>query len=162
MDEYASNITMVDKDVLHAKLAKCFITIGTNRYNFMQAKNLEANFEIEKSDLNILGRMATSSRPVRWKGSGTAEFRMNTSIFREIMYEFQKTGKITYFDMQITNFDPNSQASHQTIILKNCTIDGGVLAKFDVDGEWLEEEMDFTFEAFEMPEKFKMLEGMVQ
>lgn len=161
MGEFESNITMHAKDALHAKLAQCFITIGTNRYNFMQAKNLEANFEMDKSEINILGRMAKGNRSTSWKGTGSATFYMNTSIFREIMYEFQKTGKITYFDIQITNYDPNSAADRQTIILKDCCIDGGTLAKFDADGEWLEEDMDFTFESFEMPEKFSLLEGML-
>lgn len=34
------------------------------------------------------------------------------------------------------------------------------MAKFDADGEYLDEEMDFTFEDWEMPEEFKMLAGM--
>ena len=39
-------------------------------------------------------------------------------------------------------------------------MDGGILAKFDADGEYLDEEMDFTFEDWEMPEEFKRLAGM--
>ena len=70
--------------------------------------------------------------------------------------------KIIYFDIAITNYDPNSAAGAQTVVLKDCSIDGGILAKFDVDGEFLEEDMDFTFEDFEMPEKFTLLEGMAQ
>ena len=37
-----SNVTMKAKDTVFAALAECFITIGTRRYNFMQAINLEA------------------------------------------------------------------------------------------------------------------------
>ncbi len=48
----------------------------------------------------------------------------------------------------------------QTVILKDCNIDGGVLTKFDANAEYLEEEMDFTFEDFEMPETFAPLAGM--
>ena len=35
-----------------------------------------------------------------------------------------------------------------------------VLAKFDADAEYLDEDMDFTFEDFEMPETFSLLAGM--
>lgn len=42
----------------------------------------------------------------------------------------------------------------------DCNIDGGILAKFDADGEYLDEDMDFTFEDFKMPEKFNLLAGM--
>lgn len=39
-------------------------------------------------------------------------------------------------------------------------MDGGLLAKFDADAEYLDEDMDFTFEDFEMPETFTTLAGM--
>lgn len=53
-----------------------------------------------------------------------------------------------------------SRVGRQTVILKDCNIDGGVLTKFDANAEYLEEEMDFTFEDFEMPETFAPLAGM--
>ena len=62
--------------------------------------------------------------------------------------------------MQITNEDPSSAAGKQTVVLIGCNIDGGVLAKFDADGEYLDEDMDFTFEDFSMPDKFELLNGM--
>ena len=39
------NAVMLAKDTLSASLAECYITVGDRRYNFMQAINLEANFE---------------------------------------------------------------------------------------------------------------------
>ena len=66
-----------------------------------------------------------------------------------------------YFDMQITNEDPTSTVGKQTIILIDCNIDGGILAKFDADAEYLDEDMDFTFEDFSMPESFKELNGFL-
>lgn len=161
MDDYQNNITMHAKEALHASLAQCYVTTNGNRYNFMQATNLEANFEIEKTQLGILGRTGKANRSTNWKGSGSATFYFNTSIFRDMMLDYKKTGKITYFDIAITNYDPNSSAGRQTVILKDCTIDGGILAKFDANGEFLEEDMDFTFEDFEIPEKFSLLEGML-
>ena len=38
--------------------------------------------------------------------------------------------------------------ARQTVILKDCNIDGGILTKFDADAEYLDEDMDFTFEGF--------------
>ena len=70
-------------------------------------------------------------------------------------------GEDVYFDMQITNDDPTSDAGRQTVVLIGCNIDGGVLAKFDADGEYLDEDMDFTFEDFKIPEGFTLLKGMV-
>ena len=44
--------------------------------------------------------------------------------------------------------------------LSGCNVDGGVLASFDVDGDFLEQEIDFTFEDFSNPTKFTQLAGM--
>lgn len=149
------------KDTISARLAECYITIGTNRYNFMQCINLEAKIEKIKTEVPILGKTGKGNKTIGWKGTGSATFHYNTSIFRELLLDFKDTGKDIYFDIQITNEDPTSAVGRQTIMLLGCNIDGGVLAKFDADGEYLEEEMEFTFEDFKMPEKFKNLDGML-
>ena len=154
------NITMKAKDTISAKLAECFITIGGNRYNFMQAINLEAKFEKSKTEVPILGKTGTGNKATGWKGTGSATFHYNTSIFREALLRYKETGEDAYFEMQITNDDPTSAAGRQTVVLMDCNTDGGILAKFDADGEYLDEDIDFTFEDFMMPESFAILAGM--
>lgn len=156
-----SNVTMKGKDALSAKLAECFVTIGTNRYNFMQAINFEAKFEKTKTEVPILGKTGSGNKSTGWKGTGSATFHYNTSIFRQMMLDFKNTGEDVYFEIQVTNEDPTSAAGRQTMVFVDCNIDGGILAKFDADGEYLDEDMDFTFEDFKMPESFKLLDGML-
>ena len=148
------------KDAISASLAECFITIEGNRYNFMQAINLEAKVEKTKTEVPILGKTGKGNKSTGWKGTGSATFHYNTSIFRELLLRYKNTGEDVYFDIQITNEDPTSAVGRQTIILKDCNMDGGILTKFDADAEYLDEEMDFTFEDFEMPEKFTHLSCM--
>ena len=155
------NVVMKAKDTVFAALAECFVTIGTRRYNFMQAINLEANFEKNKTEVPILGKTGKGNKASGWKGTGSATFHYNTSIFRQMMLQYKETGEDIYFEIQISNEDPTSGAGRQTMILMDCNIDGGVLAKFDADGEYLDEDMDFTFEDFKMPEAFKDLEGFL-
>ena len=155
-----TNITMKAKDSISAKLAECFITIGTNRYNFMQAINFEANFEKTKTEVPILGKTGGGNKSTGWKGTFSATFHYNTSIFREMMERYKETGEDVYFEIQVTNEDPTSAAGRQTVVFIDCNIDGGILAKFDADGEYLDEDMDGTFEDFKMPETFKLLDGM--
>lgn len=156
-----NNITMKGKDTVSAKLAECFVTIGSNRYNFMQAINLEAKFEKIKTEVPILGQTGKGNKSVGWKGTGSATFHYNTSLFRQMMLDFKNSGQDVYFEIQITNEDPTSAVGRQTIVLVDCNIDGGILAKFDADAEYLDEDMDFTFEDFRMPESFKLLDGML-
>lgn len=152
---------MAAKDTISASLAECFVTIEGSRYNFMQAISLEANFEKNKTEVPILGKTGKGNKATGWKGTGSATFHYNTSIFRALMKRYKDTGEDVYFDIQITNSDPTSSVGRQTVILKDCNIDGGLLAKFDADAKYLDEDMDFTFEDFDMPEEFKLLLGML-
>ena len=151
---------MKSKDTVAATLATCFITIGNRRYEFMQAINLEAKYEKTKTTVPILGKTGQGNKATGWKGTGSAKFHFNTSIFREIMQKYKDSGEDIYFDIQVTNEDPTSAVGHQTVILKDCNIDSGLLVAFDASGEYLEDNFDFTFDDFEMPAKFNMLEGM--
>lgn len=153
------NVTMTAKDTISAALAECFVTVGSRRYNLMQAINVEANFEKTKVEVPILGKTGKGNKATGWKGTGKCTLHYNTSIFRQMMLDYKNTGQDTYFEMQITNEDPTSGVGKQTIVLIDCNIDGGILAKFDADADYLDEDMDFTFEDFTMPESFKELMG---
>lgn len=154
------NGIMHAKDTVSAALAECFVTIDGRRYNFMQAINLEAKVEKVKTEVPILGKPGKGNKAGGWKGTGSATFHYNTSIFRELLYKYNKTGEDTYFDIQVTNEDPTSAVGRQTVILRDCNINNGIIAKFDADAEYLDEQLEFTFEDFEQPERFHILDGM--
>lgn len=155
-----ANVIMNAKDTVSASLAECYATIDGIRYNLMQAINLEATMEKNKTEVPILGKTGKGNKSTGWTGTGSATFHFNTSVFRKAMKAYKDTGMDFYFDIQITNSDPTSSVGRQTIILKDCNLDSILLAKFDADGEYLDEEMDFTFEDWEMPEVFSELNGM--
>lgn len=155
--------TMAAKNAVSAKMAECYVTIDGNRYNFMSAINVEVTFEKNKTEVPILGRMNKGHKATSSSITGSAEFHLNTSIWRELAYRFQETGEDLYFDMQITNEDITaSDVGRQTIILYDCNFDSVILAAFDADSDdCLTESMDFTAERFEMPEKFKVMPGVM-
>ncbi len=152
--------TMNARDSISAAEAECYVTIGNDRLYLMQVINLEASVEKTKTEVPIMGRTGKGNKATGWKGTGSATIHYNTSVFRKMLYQYKETGEDIYFDIQITNEDPTSHVGRQTIILKDCNLDGGIIAKMDADAEYLDEEFDFTFEDWEMPEEFAMLEGM--
>ena len=156
-----SNVIMQGKDTVSAQLAECYVTIDGNRYNFMQAINLEAKMEKTKTEVPILGKTGKGNKAAGWKGTGSATFHYNTSVFRKVMKEYKNSGKDIYFDMVIVNDDPTSDAGSQSITLIDCNLDNVIVAKFDADGEYLDESFDFTFEDWDMPEEFDVLNGMM-
>lgn len=154
------SVIMIAKDAVSASLAECYATIDGQRYNLMQAINLEATMEKNKAEVPILGKTGKGNKANGWKGTGSATFHYNTSIFRKFMKKYKDSGSDFYFDIQITNNDPTSSVGSQTIILKDCNLDSITLAKFDADGEYLDEQMDFTFEDWEMPTEFQVMDGI--
>ncbi len=156
-----NNATMIASDTISAALAECYATIEGRRYNLMQAINLEAKFDKTKVKVLILGKTGKGNKATGWSGTGSAKFHFNTSIFRQMMLLYKNTGRDIYFEMQISNEDDTSSVGRQTIILIGCNIDGGILAKFDADGDYLDEDMNFTFEDFSMPESFAAMNGLI-
>jgi len=155
--------TMSARNAVSAKMAECYVTIDGQRYNFMSAINLEVTFEKNKTEVPILGRMNKGHKSTSSTITGSAEFHLNTSIWRELAYKFQERGEDIYFDMQITNEDITaSDIGRQTIILYDCNWDSMTLAAFDADSDdVLTESIDFTAERFEMPEKYTLMSGVL-
>ena len=155
----ADTAIMKGKDAISGSLAKCFVTIEGKRFNFMQAINVKAEMEKNKVEVPILGKTGKGNKAAGWKGTGNATFHFNTSIFREVLQEYTRTGKDLYFDMQIVNEDPTSSVDKQTIMLIDCNLDGGIIAQFDADADYLEDEFDITLEDWKLVDKFQPLDG---
>lgn len=151
---------MQAKDAISGSLAECYITIDGNRYNFMQLISFEASIEKNKTEVPILGKTGRGNKANGWSGtfSGTAHF--NQSIMRELLYKYKESGVDTYFEIQVANEDPTSAVGRQTVILKGCNLDGGILTKFDASADYLDEDINGTFEDFEIPQKFTVMNGM--
>ena len=152
--------TLRARDVNAARLAYCYATINENRYLMMMAKNLKATVKKNKKSVPILGQTSVGHKTSGWEGNGSMTIYSVTSMFTKMVEEYKDTGKDTYFDMQIVNNDPTSASGRQTLLLKDCNIDSAVIAAFDADGDWLEQDVDFTFDDFKMPEGFTELDGV--
>ena len=155
-----ATITMKGSDAVSASLAECYVTVGENRYNFMQMINFEASVTKNKTTVPILGQTGRGNKANGWSGVFKGKAHYNQSVFRSLLMNYKETGEDIYFDIQITNYDPASSAGKQTMIFTGCNIDGGILAKFDAEGDYLSEDISGTFEDFKMPVKFVNLKGM--
>lgn len=148
------------KDAVYGSVAECFITIDDNRYNFMMLTEFESQWEVNVVEVPILGKVGMGHKAAGGKGtwSGTAHY--NQSIFRKIADNYQKTGMMPYFEIQVSNEDPTSAAGRQTIVHHDCLCDTFILAKFQAGEEILDEELSGTFESWDMPETFSVLPSM--
>jgi hypothetical protein len=152
--------TMNARDAVGGSLAECYVTIDGRRYRFMQLISFQSGIQKDKSEVPILGRTGKGHRSSSWKGTFRGRAHYNQSVLRQLLLDFKNRGEDLFFDIQVTNDDPASSVGRQTIVHKNCSVNGGTLARFDANADFLDEDIDGTFDDWEMPEAFSLLEGM--
>lgn len=129
---------------------------GSNTVETMfWAKNLEASAEIKKTEIYTLGKRGAQNKPTGWSGTGKMTIYYVTSLFRRMALQYIKTGVPVYFDITVTNEDPGSTVGPQTVVLKNCSLDSVILAKFDVESESLDEDVNFTYDDVDLLDEFQ-------
>ncbi|MCM3131902.1 phage tail tube protein [Paenibacillus polysaccharolyticus] len=148
----------LEKDAISGKMATAFATINGQVEELFYAKSIEATIEMNKIDVPVLGKTNVPQRPAGWSGSGTLTVYYVSSLFRQMIRNYVKTGEVTYFDLQITNEQPGSDAGKQTAVLLGCNIDSIIAARFDATSDdMLDEEMPFTFNDYDLLDEFNQL-----
>lgn len=143
------------RDAVSGKQARAFATIDGRVEELFYARTLEATVEKNMTDVPILGKTRTPQRSAGWTGSGTLNIYYVTSLFRELMVRYVKTGVDFYFDLTVVNEQPGSSVGKQTIVLKNCNLSSLTVAKFDATSdEMLNEDMPFTFDDIDILDQF--------
>jgi len=137
---------MSENDALSGKMAKAFVTISGNVHELFYAKTGEVTVEKNKTDVPVLGKTNVGKKSTGWNGTGTLTVYYISSLFRQLMIDYIKTGRDFEFDLQIVNDDPSSTVGKQTVIARNCNLDSMTLAKFDATSDDpLDEELPFSF-----------------
>lgn len=152
-------LTMDSKYAVNAKLAECYVTMDSQRINFGQAINLEARLEPQIQEVPILGRVNMGHKPSGAVGTGSLTSYFNTALLIRMAHQYQETGVMPMIDIQSTNHDEATGLGRNTVILRDVYFESLLIAAFDAEGEFLQQDMDFTFERFDYPEQFAPLPG---
>ena len=109
-----SDTIMNAMDAVYGSLAECYITIDGSRYNMMSLTEFNSELAVNITEVPILGKVGMGHKPAGGKGtwSGTAHY--NQSVLRRMADQYQKTGVLPYFEIQVTNEDPSSSVGAQT------------------------------------------------
>ncbi len=141
-------------DVISGQEGKATATIDGNVQDMFYIKSLEASFDKQKVEVKTLGKRGVQHKGVGWTGTGSMTIYYVTSIFRQMALKYARDGVDTNFTIQIVNQDASSSLGKQTIVLYNCNINNTILTKLTTEGEVLEEDIDFTFDDFEILDSF--------
>ena len=145
---------MKAKDAVSGAMGSVFAEIDGNRYQLANLISIEATVEKTKSEIPILGRIAKGHKSTGWEGTGSMTLHYNQSVFREVMNRYRMYNVDSYFLIQVKTYDPSSQVGIEEVWLKDCNIDSVMIANLDADAEYLEEDVDFTFDDFEFKSTF--------
>lgn len=147
-------LSMKAWDAIHGAEGTCVAVIDGNMEEMMYLKDLDAKISKEKTELPVLGQKGKKHKSGGWKGTGKATIYYATSLFREKMLKYCKTGRDFYFDIIVENYDPASDIGTQRTILKQVNIDDINVAKLDIGTEALDEEISFTFNSWDLEKSF--------
>ncbi|GAC41905.1 phage tail tube protein [Paenibacillus popilliae] len=146
------------QDAISGKEGRAYAKINGNNENLFFAKTIEATIEKNKSEIKAIGRRMTGHKTTGLNGTGSMTIYYMSPIFRSLLKQYKDTGRDVYFDMVIENEDPSSAAGKQAVLLMGVNLDSTTLVKLDGDSDdSLDEDVDFTFEDYDILQHFKRI-----
>lgn len=145
------------QEILSGQDGEVIIDWDGKTYDAFFVKKVTASISKTKEAVKVLRKRGTQHKVNGFEGTGSLGYFLVTSVFREMAVYYNETGEDPYFTMTVINQDPSGRLGKQKVILYNCNLDEITLANLDVEASFLEEEVPFTFDDFDVPEKFKEL-----
>ena len=133
---------------------RAYLKADGKNEELMYLRQINAVLKKKKTAVRTLGRRGEQYKSSGYSGSGTMRAYYVSSLFRRQAIDYMKSGRDAAFDLLVINEDPQSGFGSQAVVLKNCSLDRVVLAKLDVDQDFLDEELTFTFEDAELLDSF--------
>jgi hypothetical protein len=142
-------------NAIRSAAANAYVQVDGRNYELFFGKSLEATVTKNKEEVRALGSRGVGHKAVSWQGSGTLTIHRVTSLFKQMMMEYINTGKDVYFSLVCTNEDEATPWGAETTILTRCNLDEIVMASFDTEDGFEEQEVPFTFEGVQLPQSFR-------
>ena len=143
------------QDTISGKEGRAYAKIDGNNEELFLAKSIEATVEKSKGQVKSIGKRMVGHKTTGAEGTGSMTLYYGTPLFRKALADWKRTGRDLYFNMVIENDDKESAAGKQAILLMGVNLDSTMLSKLDGDSDDpLEEDVDFTFEDFEILTEF--------
>lgn len=145
------------EDTVNGREGVATAVIDGKVVELFELANINVTISKTKTQFKAMGTRNTQNKTTGWSGTGTANVRYISSRWAEIMEKYVKTGVDTYFTIVVTNEDPGSATGKQVIQILGCNLDELDIAKLDVDTEILDQDINFTFNDFNILQKFNSI-----
>lgn len=146
--------TMRPIEVFSGKSGDVFMSLDGRRYHLMHLTEIEATVEYEKGDVPMLGKRMTGHKINGMNGAYKGKGYYRFSELKLAAEAYKDGGGAPVYDIEITNVEEGTSAGTQRVVLIDCMPDSEVLAKVDAGSEFLEEDIEGTFDDFSIDETF--------
>jgi hypothetical protein len=127
---------------------------ASNLITLANVTKLEANIDKDKSEIQVVGKRMNLHKTVGLAGSGTLSLYYLSARFREDLKEYKDSGTDRYYEITATNNDLSSGAGKQVVVLHGVNFDSIPLSLLDGSHTELTEDLDFTFEDYDITTPF--------
>ena len=146
---------LLEKDALNGKQGKAIATINGENAELFGAKKIQTDAEFQESDFKVIGTTLVQKKTTGVNLTGTMTIYYGTPIFIKMVRDYIKTGKMTFFNLQVENEDPSTSVGKQTVVYYNCKLNKVPLSILDADSDFLEEEVGFSYTDIAVLDWFK-------
>ena len=151
---------LLAKDTVNGAEGTIVITVDGKNYEVACMKNIKTTASIQSQDMRVIGTRKIQAKPNGAKLTGSGNIYYGSNIFTDMVLEYINTGKMTQFDIQITNSDPAASVGEQAIAYYGCTLTGDIpISILDDQEAMLNYDFNFSYtdvarlQAFRDPER---------
>ena len=151
---------LLAKDTVNGAEGTIVITVDGKNYEVACMKNIKTTASIQSQDMRVIGTRKIQAKPNGAKLTGSGNIYYGSNIFTDMVLEYINTGKMTPFDIQITNSDPTVSVGEQAMAYYGCTLTGDIpISILDDQEAMLNYDFNFSytdvarFQAFRDPER---------
>lgn len=117
---------LLAQDTVNGAEGKVFITRDGKNIEVAGMRNITTNAEIQNEDMRVIGTRKIQSKSNGAKLTGTGNIYYGSNLFTDMVLEYINTGKMSQFDIQITNNDPSTSIGSQIMAYYGCTLTGTI------------------------------------
>lgn len=142
-------------NIISGKEGSIFMTVNGRNINLIQTRQVEASLKLTKKEFAVLNKRIDQNKITGSKGEGKMNLYRMSSDFMKIAKQYLDSGQFPDVTLKVTNDDPQSFVGRNTVLLKGVVFDTIPLTSLDIDKEGLDEDVDFTFDDFDILDEFK-------
>ena len=151
---------LLAKDTVNGAEGSVVLTVDGKNQVIAGMKKIQTTAGLQSQDMRCVGTRKIQQKPSGVKQTGKGTLYYGSNVFTDMVLEYINTGKVRYFDIQITNNDPTTSIGQQVVAYYGCALTGDIpISILDDEEAMLNYEFEFSYtdvkrlEAFREPDQ---------